>query len=162
MSSSTAGLLSFSDEPLQAGSAIGRAMSSRSGSSGGGGMSCQDCDNQANKDCSHMRCRTCYKSRGFQISNAPRTSRALWSLPPSAASASNSSPTPSLRSNSTRSTCNYVATALETIALATLRLVLAVCNQSAPVDISHKWHSERLTVVNWSTVRQRRLRRATS
>ncbi|RWW41148.1 hypothetical protein BHE74_00053385 [Ensete ventricosum] len=29
-------------------------------------MSCQDCGNQAKKDCSHMRCRTCCKSRGFQ------------------------------------------------------------------------------------------------
>lgn len=30
-----------------------------------GGLSCQDCGNQAKKDCSHMRCRTCCKSRGF-------------------------------------------------------------------------------------------------
>ncbi|KAH6791472.1 hypothetical protein C2S51_006478 [Perilla frutescens var. frutescens] len=35
-------------------------------SGGGGGISCQDCGNQAKKDCSHMRCRTCCKSRGFQ------------------------------------------------------------------------------------------------
>ncbi|KAI3451017.1 hypothetical protein Pfo_007682 [Paulownia fortunei] len=35
-------------------------------SSGGGGISCQDCGNQAKKDCVHMRCRTCCKSRGFQ------------------------------------------------------------------------------------------------
>ncbi|WOL19331.1 protein SHI RELATED SEQUENCE 1-like [Canna indica] len=75
MSSSTAGLLSFSDEPLQAGSAIGRAMSSRSGGSGGGSMSCQDCGNQAKKDCSHMRCRTCCKSRGFQC---PTHVRSTW------------------------------------------------------------------------------------
>ncbi|KAI3513266.1 hypothetical protein L1887_20595 [Cichorium endivia] len=34
--------------------------------SGGGGMNCQDCGNQAKKDCQHMRCRTCCKSRGFQ------------------------------------------------------------------------------------------------
>ncbi|RRT44090.1 hypothetical protein B296_00050136 [Ensete ventricosum] len=60
----TSGLLSFSDEPLQAGGAIGRTMSMRG--SGGGGMSCQDCGNQAKKDCAHMRCRTCCKSRGFQ------------------------------------------------------------------------------------------------
>ncbi|XP_057766160.1 protein EXPRESSION OF TERPENOIDS 1 [Salvia miltiorrhiza] len=38
----------------------------RSGGGGGGGISCQDCGNQAKKDCSHMRCRTCCKSRGFQ------------------------------------------------------------------------------------------------
>ncbi|RDX76509.1 Protein SHI RELATED SEQUENCE 1, partial [Mucuna pruriens] len=43
--------------------------SSRSGfmvaGSGSGGISCQDCGNQAKKDCPHMRCRTCCKSRGF-------------------------------------------------------------------------------------------------
>lgn len=33
--------------------------------SGSGGISCQDCGNQAKKDCVHMRCRTCCKSRGF-------------------------------------------------------------------------------------------------
>ncbi|GMJ15427.1 SHI-related sequence 5 [Hibiscus trionum] len=31
-----------------------------------GGMNCQDCGNQAKKDCTHLRCRTCCKSRGFQ------------------------------------------------------------------------------------------------
>ncbi|XP_073156437.1 protein SHORT INTERNODES-like [Henckelia pumila] len=34
-------------------------------SGGSGGISCQDCGNQAKKDCSYMRCRTCCKSRGF-------------------------------------------------------------------------------------------------
>ncbi|KAL5557610.1 hypothetical protein UlMin_039846 [Ulmus minor] len=34
--------------------------------SSGGGLSCQDCGNQAKKDCVHMRCRTCCKSRGFE------------------------------------------------------------------------------------------------
>ncbi|RRT43046.1 hypothetical protein B296_00051670, partial [Ensete ventricosum] len=63
--STTAGLLSFSDEPLHAGGTIGPTLSMR-GSGGGGGMSCQDCGNQAKKDCSHMRCRSCCKSRGFQ------------------------------------------------------------------------------------------------
>ncbi|CAN4116774.1 unnamed protein product [Withania somnifera] len=29
-------------------------------------ISCQDCGNQAKKDCQHIRCRTCCKSRGFQ------------------------------------------------------------------------------------------------
>ena len=33
--------------------------------SSSGGISCQDCGNQAKKDCPHMRCRTCCKSRGF-------------------------------------------------------------------------------------------------
>ncbi|KAG4977450.1 hypothetical protein JHK86_036924 [Glycine max] len=31
----------------------------------GGGISCQNCGNQAKKDCPHMWCRTCCKSRGF-------------------------------------------------------------------------------------------------
>lgn len=31
----------------------------------GSGMNCQDCGNQAKKDCAHLRCRTCCKSRGF-------------------------------------------------------------------------------------------------
>ncbi|KAK6925536.1 hypothetical protein RJ641_007255 [Dillenia turbinata] len=42
------------------------------GGGGGGGLSasstvttCQDCGNQAKKDCTHRRCRTCCKSRGF-------------------------------------------------------------------------------------------------
>lgn len=39
---------------------------SAGGGGGGGGMNCQDCGNQAKKDCSHLRCRTCCKSRGFQ------------------------------------------------------------------------------------------------
>ncbi|KAK4361495.1 hypothetical protein RND71_020447 [Anisodus tanguticus] len=36
--------------------------------SASGGISCQDCGNQAKKDCQHMRCRTCCNSRGFQCS----------------------------------------------------------------------------------------------
>ncbi|XP_042040515.1 protein EXPRESSION OF TERPENOIDS 1-like [Salvia splendens] len=53
------------------GFSIGDEQSPRSGflmmrSGGGGGVSCQDCGNQAKKDCSHMRCRTCCKSQGFQ------------------------------------------------------------------------------------------------
>ncbi|WOK96039.1 protein LATERAL ROOT PRIMORDIUM 1 [Canna indica] len=39
------------------------------GSAAGVGVStCQDCGNQAKKDCSHRRCRTCCKSRGFDCS----------------------------------------------------------------------------------------------
>ncbi|KAH0454093.1 hypothetical protein IEQ34_016017 [Dendrobium chrysotoxum] len=34
----------------------------------GGPSTCQDCGNQAKKDCSHRRCRTCCKSRGFDCS----------------------------------------------------------------------------------------------
>ncbi|KAG5023695.1 hypothetical protein JHK85_020037 [Glycine max] len=35
------------------------------GLGGSGTNTCQDCGNQAKKDCSHRRCRTCCKSRGF-------------------------------------------------------------------------------------------------
>ncbi|XP_063936979.1 protein EXPRESSION OF TERPENOIDS 1 isoform X2 [Daucus carota subsp. sativus] len=42
-----------------------RSGASSSTSGGGGSISCQDCGNQAKKDCTHMRCRTCCKSRGF-------------------------------------------------------------------------------------------------
>ncbi|XP_047306316.1 protein EXPRESSION OF TERPENOIDS 1-like [Impatiens glandulifera] len=34
-------------------------------SSTGGAVNCQDCGNQAKKDCPHLRCRTCCKSRGL-------------------------------------------------------------------------------------------------
>ncbi|KAK7360107.1 hypothetical protein VNO77_02083 [Canavalia gladiata] len=37
----------------------------RAAEGSGGGISCQDCGNQAKKDCPHMRCRTCCKSRGY-------------------------------------------------------------------------------------------------
>ncbi|KAJ4779487.1 Lateral root primordium (LRP) protein-like protein [Rhynchospora pubera] len=44
-------------------------LESHGGILGSGGLSgtatCQDCGNQAKKDCSHRRCRTCCKSRGF-------------------------------------------------------------------------------------------------
>ncbi|XP_020585827.1 protein LATERAL ROOT PRIMORDIUM 1-like [Phalaenopsis equestris] len=33
-----------------------------------GSPTCQDCGNQAKKDCTHRRCRTCCKSRGFECS----------------------------------------------------------------------------------------------
>ncbi|KAH0674014.1 hypothetical protein KY285_025151 [Solanum tuberosum] len=42
-----------------------RVMRPSSTGSAGGGINCQDCGNQAKKDCSHLRCRTCCKSRGF-------------------------------------------------------------------------------------------------
>ncbi|KAJ0978039.1 hypothetical protein J5N97_013513 [Dioscorea zingiberensis] len=37
-------------------------------SSVSGASTCQDCGNQAKKDCNHRRCRTCCKSRGFECS----------------------------------------------------------------------------------------------
>ncbi|KAG8389910.1 hypothetical protein BUALT_Bualt01G0028100 [Buddleja alternifolia] len=39
---------------------------SSSGRGGNEGLNCQDCGNQAKKDCVHLRCRNCCKSRGFQ------------------------------------------------------------------------------------------------
>ncbi|XP_042439563.1 protein SHI RELATED SEQUENCE 1-like [Zingiber officinale] len=73
IASAPAALLSFSSEgaagaPLQE----ARGMSSSS-SSRGGGMSCQDCGNQAKKDCSNLRCRTCCKSRGFECATHVRS-----------------------------------------------------------------------------------------
>ncbi|GMH17469.1 hypothetical protein Nepgr_019310 [Nepenthes gracilis] len=41
----------------------------------GGGMNCQDCGNQAKKDCAHLRCRTCCKSRGF---DCPTHVKSTW------------------------------------------------------------------------------------
>ncbi|KAK1360612.1 protein EXPRESSION OF TERPENOIDS 1-like [Heracleum sosnowskyi] len=38
---------------------------STSTSTSNNSINCQDCGNQAKKDCVHMRCRTCCKSRGF-------------------------------------------------------------------------------------------------
>ncbi|XP_060966180.1 protein LATERAL ROOT PRIMORDIUM 1-like [Cannabis sativa] len=39
-----------------------------SGSTSSSTATCQDCGNQAKKDCTHRRCRTCCKSRGFDCS----------------------------------------------------------------------------------------------
>ncbi|RZR91758.1 hypothetical protein BHM03_00019941 [Ensete ventricosum] len=58
-------LYSSSGLPDDLPSLAGRPM--RGGPGGGSGVvSCQDCGNQAKKDCTHLRCRTCCKSRGFQ------------------------------------------------------------------------------------------------
>ncbi|KAL5199855.1 hypothetical protein ABZP36_021058 [Zizania latifolia] len=47
------------------------------GGAGGGraGTSCQDCGNNAKKDCSHLRCRTCCRSRGF---SCPTHVKSTW------------------------------------------------------------------------------------
>ncbi|KAL1351678.1 hypothetical protein HN51_015570 [Arachis hypogaea] len=58
--------VSFSDESNRFGFTVMR--SSSSGSGLGSGTNCQDCGNQAKKDCLHLRCRTCCRSRGFQCS----------------------------------------------------------------------------------------------
>lgn len=41
-------------------------MSSSSSAGGSGIINCEDCGNQAKKDCTHRRCRTCCTSRGFE------------------------------------------------------------------------------------------------
>lgn len=46
-------------------SGIGRGGGGSGSGSGGEMINCQDCGNQAKKDCEHMRCRTCCKSRGY-------------------------------------------------------------------------------------------------
>ncbi|TXG52142.1 hypothetical protein EZV62_021311 [Acer yangbiense] len=56
----------FSMMMMRPGSSSGGGGGGGGSGSGGGGMNCQDCGNQAKKDCPHMRCRTCCKSRGFQ------------------------------------------------------------------------------------------------
>lgn len=61
--------VSSDDHQTSRSAAAFMAMHHRSTSSSGGGVegiSCQDCGNQAKKDCPHMRCRTCCKSRGFE------------------------------------------------------------------------------------------------
>ncbi|CAI0382966.1 unnamed protein product [Linum tenue] len=59
---------SSDDSSRSGGGGGGIMMRSGGGSGGSGGINCQDCGNQAKKDCTHMRCRTCCKSRGFQCS----------------------------------------------------------------------------------------------
>ncbi|KAJ4833206.1 Protein SHI RELATED SEQUENCE 1 [Turnera subulata] len=60
--------INVSDESSSRSAANFMMMRSSGGGGGGlgGGISCQDCGNQAKKDCIHMRCRTCCKSRGFE------------------------------------------------------------------------------------------------
>ncbi|KAK8661090.1 hypothetical protein V6N13_051991 [Hibiscus sabdariffa] len=45
------------------------------GSGSNSGPTCQDCGNQAKKDCTHRRCRTCCKSRGF---DCPTHVKSTW------------------------------------------------------------------------------------
>ncbi|KGN53280.1 protein SHI RELATED SEQUENCE 1 [Cucumis sativus] len=57
----------YSGDESPARSSLVMVRSGRGGGGGGGPVtSCQDCGNQAKKDCVHMRCRTCCKSRGFE------------------------------------------------------------------------------------------------
>ncbi|GKV21089.1 hypothetical protein SLEP1_g31106 [Rubroshorea leprosula] len=39
----------------------------------GGAVRCQDCGNQAKRDCAYMRCRTCCRSKGFQCQTHVRS-----------------------------------------------------------------------------------------
>ncbi|KAJ7944225.1 protein SHI RELATED SEQUENCE 1-like [Quillaja saponaria] len=56
--------INVSDDQSSSRSAF--TMMTSSGGGGSVGISCQDCGNQAKKDCIHMRCRTCCKSRGYE------------------------------------------------------------------------------------------------
>jgi len=53
----------------------GAGLTASATSSGGGTTTCQDCGNQAKKDCSNRRCRTCCKSRGF---DCPTHVKSTW------------------------------------------------------------------------------------
>ncbi|KAL6644403.1 hypothetical protein ACP70R_016011 [Stipagrostis hirtigluma subsp. patula] len=61
-------IIRFADDPAAGSSRAGRG-------AGAGTISCQDCGNQAKKDCAHMRCRTCCKSRGF---DCPTHVKSTW------------------------------------------------------------------------------------
>nr|ABN08590.1 Zinc finger, LRP1-type [Medicago truncatula] len=41
------------------------------------GLKCQDCGNQAKKDCAYSRCRSCCKNKDFNCQTHIRTSEAL-------------------------------------------------------------------------------------
>lgn len=80
-------------------------------STSGSTLTCQDCGNQAKKDCTHRRCRTCCKSRGFDCSThvkstwvpaARRRERQLLTPAATVSSASTSGPKkPRLTSHTT-------------------------------------------------------------
>ncbi|KAK4771557.1 hypothetical protein SAY87_032089 [Trapa incisa] len=60
-------LIDFSDESWRSSTSAGGTRQPQGGGGGlVGGINCQDCGNHAKKDCAHLRCRTCCKSRGFQ------------------------------------------------------------------------------------------------
>ncbi|TVU04664.1 hypothetical protein EJB05_47794, partial [Eragrostis curvula] len=69
-------IIRFADDPAASSSRGGGGRGSVSGGLGAAGtISCQDCGNQAKKDCVHMRCRTCCKSRGF---DCPTHVKSTW------------------------------------------------------------------------------------
>ncbi|MBA0644951.1 hypothetical protein Goklo_013116 [Gossypium klotzschianum] len=69
-----ASLLDNGNPSMMAGD--GGGMGGGSGGSGSSsGATCQDCGNQAKKDCTHRRCRTCCKSRGF---DCPTHVKSTW------------------------------------------------------------------------------------
>ncbi|XP_076916894.1 protein EXPRESSION OF TERPENOIDS 1-like isoform X2 [Bidens hawaiensis] len=64
MSGGDGRFINFSDESTWGSASF--VVTGGGGSGTSGGVSCQDCGNQAKKDCPHIMCRTCCKSRGFQ------------------------------------------------------------------------------------------------
>ncbi|XP_068660121.1 protein LATERAL ROOT PRIMORDIUM 1-like [Aristolochia californica] len=86
-----------------------------------GSTTCQDCGNQAKKDCIHRRCRTCCKSRGFECSThvkstwvpaARRRERQLHAQAAAAGSSASDSTTkkPRLISSQTTTTASHTST----------------------------------------------------
>uniref|UniRef100_A0A803L725 Uncharacterized protein n=1 Tax=Chenopodium quinoa TaxID=63459 RepID=A0A803L725_CHEQI len=59
----------------------GLMMMRMSSTSGAANISCQDCGNQAKKDCVYMRCRTCCKSRGFDCATHVKTGMEVGNFP---------------------------------------------------------------------------------
>ncbi|TYI25879.1 hypothetical protein E1A91_A05G075500v1 [Gossypium mustelinum] len=60
---------------IQSSGGIGGTESGSGGSGSSSGATCQDCGNQAKKDCRYRRCRTCCKSRSF---DCPTHVKSTW------------------------------------------------------------------------------------
>nr|XP_043629164.1 protein LATERAL ROOT PRIMORDIUM 1-like [Erigeron canadensis] len=87
------------------------------GSTSGSTLTCQDCGNQAKKDCNHRRCRTCCRNRGFDCPThvkstwVPAARRRERQLIASGSSASTSgTKKPRLATNSRTTTTSHTST----------------------------------------------------
>ncbi|XP_040383011.1 protein SHI RELATED SEQUENCE 1-like [Oryza brachyantha] len=71
-----ANIIRFADDPAAGpGGSSSRGGRGPGAGPGVGTINCQDCGNQAKKDCTHLRCRTCCKSRGF---DCPTHVKSTW------------------------------------------------------------------------------------
>ncbi|KAL5223190.1 hypothetical protein ABZP36_027903 [Zizania latifolia] len=68
-------IIRFADDTAAASGSSSRGGRGPGAGAGAGTISCQDCGNQAKKDCAHLRCRTCCKSRGF---DCPTHVKSTW------------------------------------------------------------------------------------